>query len=725
MREAYLGIKTNTILTPFLYPNTNLGTRRRISVPKKTHANMMKRLHTLLVASAITLVASSTAEAQTILTGPDGLEYQITSESARTAILSWQDKETNYGDLTLPTTVTLYDVIEFRVTGMTYHAFNNCDGLTSLTIPDGYTNIPWGAFCNCTNLTTVKMANSVTSVDTSAFWGDDNLQSVTLSDNITVIGDNAFSNCTNLRNIILPTELTEIKAGAFFYSGLASVTIPDKTQIIGREAFSWCKSLKTVELGNSVKTIEESAFANGSLEKIFIPSSVTEIIPNAFYCTTFYEIEVSNDSHVFSSVDGVLYNKAKSEIKLFPAGKNATDIALPSQLTTIGDYAFCGNKLSSITIPTSVTRIGNNAFAGCENLAYITIPSKVTGLGDYAFFGCSKLSNITLSQSISSIGKNAFAYCPSLTSTILPASVTEIGNFAFAWSGLKELSIGAAVSKMGYSLFAGCANLSKVTIDPANQHYTIQDDVIYTKDMTTAVIGLENITSITLPTTVSTVGENAFYYCENLTELNLPTSLRTISSQAFCYCNGLTKATIPEGVTYIGGQAFRGCNNLTEITLPSTLKEFGPWIEDNPTLSIPEGGVLNGCDNLQAIYCGVTTPPLTSGRVTICPFQVYDTATLYIPVGSRKAYEAFYAWNSFKNIVEMDFTEIDTMEATDAVTVKAVDGRIIVEGADDATVEVYAINGTVVYSGNADTIPTFPHGVYIVHVATTTTKVVL
>lgn len=685
---------------------------------------MIKRLHKPLLATAITLVAASQADARTILTGPDGLKYEITSETDRTAILSWQDKDTNYGDLTLPTTVTLYDVIEFRVTGMTTNAFYNCSGLTSLSIPDGYTNIPWGAFSYCTNLTTVKMADSVTSIAQGAFSSDINLESVTLSDNITVIGNGSFSNCPNLKNIALPSGLSKIDSHAFSQSGLTSISIPDKTQTIGASAFIECISLQTVELGNSVKTIEESAFsACESLKKIFIPASVKEIAGNAFCCPNLYEITVSNDSPMFSSVDGILYNKDQSEILIFPQGKNATDITLPSRLTAIGDFTFCGNKLSSITIPASVTRIGRNAFAGCENLTAITIPSKVTELGDNLFASCDKLSNVTLSQSLVRIGKNAFAYCPSLTDIILPASVTEINNFAFAWSGLKGLSIGTAVTKMGYSLFMGCANLGKVTIDPANQHYTIYNDIIYTKDMTTAVMGLESLTSITLPATVSTIGQNAFIYCENLTELNLPTSLRTISPQAFMHCNGLTKVNIPEGVIDIGGRAFAGCNSLTEITLPSTLEEFGPWVEDNPTLSIPEGGVLSGCMNLQDIYCRAATPPLTSGRIYIC--DVYDTATLHIPVGSRQTYSSAYPWNQFKHMVEMDFSEIDAIEATDTVTVNAIDGHITVEGVDDATVDVYTINGTVVYSGNAETLPTLPHGAYIVRVATTTAKVVL
>lgn len=692
----------------------------------KANANMMKNLHRLLLGCAVTLISVSTVEAQTIEKGPDGLNYQITSSTDRTAILSYQDNTKQYGDLTLPTSVTLYDGVEFRVTGIGISAFNNCSGLTSVTIPDSYTEISVYAFNYCRNLKEVNMTNSIASIGGWAFSGCNSLSAITLSNSITEIPLEAFSYCSSLKQIDLPAGLERIGGSAFICSGLTSITIPDNTKEIESSAFQDCKSLQSVALGNSLTKIGRSAFYGcTALGEITLPASVSEIGVGAWAdCTSLTEISVASDNKRFASVDGVLYNKEKSQLLAFPSGKKDTNITLPSSLTAIGDNAFNGCGVASITIPAQVSSIGRYAFANCKNLTSIELPQSVNSIGEGAF-SQSGLRSVIIPKNVTEINDYLLSNCENLSTVTLYQGITKIGAEAFAGSGLTECNIGASVSKIGAGIFSQCENLAKVTVDPANPYYTLQDDVIYTKEMTATVTGLDRITSLTLPSTVTSIGERSFNYCGNISELNLPSSLRTIGIQAFLVCSGLTKVDIPEGVVSVAGQAFGGCSSLTEITIPSTTKDFGPWIEDNEYMMIPEGGVLMSCNNLQKIYCKAVTPPEASDRVTICPFEILSSGTLYVPTGTAEAYKAAPGWRYFKNIVEMDFSGIDAVETEQKPEVTVADGRVVVSGDGGLAVEIFAVNGTLMFNGSADSIPALGHGIYIVRVGSTTEKVIL
>ena len=314
---------------------------------------------------------------------------------------------------------------------------------------------------------------------------------------------------------------------------------------------------------------------------------------------------MSHESKRFASVDGVLYNKEKSQLLAFPSGKKDTNITLPSSLTAIGDNAFNGCGVASITIPAQVSSIGRYAFANCKNL----------------------------------------------TSIDLPQSVNTIGEGAFSQSGLR---------------------------------------------------------SVIIPKKVREISDNLLNNCENLSTV-----------------------TLYQGITKIGAGAFAGsglteCNsNLTEITIPSTTKDFGPWIEENEYLNIPEGGVLMSCNNLQKIYCKTVTPPEASDRVTICPFEILSSGTLYVPTGTAEAYKAAPGWRYFKTIVEMDFSGIDAVETEQKPKVTVADGRMVVSGDCGLAVEIFAVNGTLMFNGSSGSIPALGHGIYIVRVGNTTEKVIL
>jgi len=317
---------------------------------------------------------------------------------------------------------------------------------------------------------------------------------------VTVIGDNAFRNRDDL----------------------ISVTIPSLITSIGYGAFSWCSRLTSITIPSSVTSIEREAFyACSSLTNIIIPYSVTYIGGNAFsYCRRFTDFTVDARNSAYASIDGVLFDKNIRTLIQFPVSKVITSYVIPSSVTVIGEMAFAAcENLTSITIPSSVTSIRNNAFLQCYNLTSITIPSSVTSIGDRAFNWCISLTNITIPSSVTSIGINPFGGCNSLTS---------------------------------------------ITVDSNNPVYTSIDGVLFDKNIQTIIDYPNGKTGLyyIIPSSVTSIGNSAFYNCNNLTIIAIPSSVTSIGDGAFIASNNLTSIIIPSSVTSIGNSVFSSCKNL-------------------------------------------------------------------------------------------------------------------------------------------------------------------
>ena len=184
-------------------------------------------------------------------------------------------------------------------------------------------------------------------------------------------------------------DVTEYK------TGVSTVVINDGITSIGDWAFEDCDSLTSIAIPDSVTRIEMNAFKNcDSLITITIPDSVESIVTDAFYnCNSLTSITVDSNNANYSDIDGILFNKDKTNLICYPEGKKDTSYVIPDSVESIGYEAFyaCYN-LTSITIPDSVTSIGDRAFRSCNNLTSITIPDSVTSIGDRAFDYCNNLT---------------------------------------------------------------------------------------------------------------------------------------------------------------------------------------------------------------------------------------------------------------------------------------------------------------------------------------------
>ena len=295
--------------------------------------------------------------------------------------------------------------------------FRDCTSLKEIVIPDSVTEIRsnWGyanescdgAFSGCTSLSKVKLSKNLTKIEGDTFSGCTSLTEITIPDSVTEIRCNwdlgAFSGCTSLTEIVIPDSVTGI--GYFAFSGctsLTEITIPDSVTSIGRFAFSGCTSLTKVKLSNNLTIIEAGTFRDcTSLKEIVIPDSVTEIRSDWMYdrcagafsgctslesitigsgveslgnewiasCRRLENITVSPENKTYSSVDGVLFNKDKSELSAYPIGNKRSSYTIPDGVEKIGKKAFYGCRyIESLTIPVSVAEIEASALGNCYDI---------------------------------------------------------------------------------------------------------------------------------------------------------------------------------------------------------------------------------------------------------------------------------------------------------------------------------------------------------------------
>ena len=405
------------------------------------------------------------------------------------------------------------------VTSIGNYAFSSCYSLTSITIPNGVTSIGDYAFWYCGNLTSVTIPDGVTNIGDYAFCYCNSLTSVTIPDSVTSIDNHAFDGCSKLNQINVDTANTA-------YSSMNGVLFDkDKTELI---RYPEGKTDTSYAIPNSVTSIDFRAFEDcKSLASITIPNSVTSIGDRAFDgCDKLTQINVGLANTTYSSENGVLFDKDKTELIIYPEGKAD----------------------ASYAIPNSVTSIGDSAFYGCDSLTSITIPSSVISISDYAFYGCGSLTSITISDSVTSIGSSAFDFCSNLASVY----ISDIAS----WCGIAFNGSASNPLRGGASLYLNGKLVTDLVIP--NSVTSIDNYAFY---------GCKGLTSITIPNSVTSIGSAAFYGCKGLASITIPDSVTSIGSSAFEDCSSLTSVTIGNGVTSIGYGTFNGCSSLTSVTI--------------------------------------------------------------------------------------------------------------------------------------------------------------
>ena len=499
-----------------------------------------------------------------------------------------------------------------QLTSIDDWAFSGCTGLKSIKIPEGVTSIGSSAFASCTGLTNITVAQGNTKYHSSGnclietatktlILGCQN--SVIPTDgSVTSIGSYAFRDCTGLTSITIPSSVASIGASAFSgCSSLVEMTIP----FVGGTAGKTSSDTYQYPFGYIFGT---SSYTGGTkVTQSYYGSSTSNITGSTYYIpATLRRVTVTGGNLLYRAFDNcsmltevtLLSSVTSIGNYAFEDCKGLTSITIPSSVTSIGSYAFsyCRN-LTSITIPSSVTSISGAAFYGCTSLASITIPSSVTSIGKYAFYCCMGLTSITIPEGVTSIGEDAFYGCTSLTSITIPESVTSIGWSAFdfcfklveVYDLSEHLTITAGSSGNGYVGYY--AKVVHTSVAEESCLHTTQDGYVFFEngDEVYLVGYVGTDTALTLPDKYNGkaygINQYAFQYCTSLTSITIPSSVTSIGSYAFEDCTGLTSITIPEGVTSIGKYAFRGCTSLASVTFAddSQLTSIGSWAFEDCT----------------------------------------------------------------------------------------------------------------------------------------------
>jgi hypothetical protein len=314
-------------------------------------------------------------------------------------------------------------------------AFILCSDLTSVTLPSGLTSIDGRAFDSCTGLASITLPASLTDIDGWAFSGCRNLTFIT--------GGGAWTAAANGKMLIKNGNTVVAYPAA---SGAVDLSSMPGLTVIGDNAFAGCTGLASITLPAGLASIGFGAFQNCTgLAGVTIPAGVASIGDYAFAgCTGLASIAVDAANTAFSSEDGVLFNKTKTTLLLYPTRHSGTSYSIPASVARIEDSAFAGcTSLESVTMPASVDSIGLGAFARCTGLASVTIPASVASIGDYAFALCSSLTSVTFGtgSNIASGNFGSYVFPPNYSDalkTLYLGQSTKAGTYRRASTSASE-----------------------------------------------------------------------------------------------------------------------------------------------------------------------------------------------------------------------------------------------------------------------------------------------
>jgi len=566
-------------------------------------------------------------------TGTIGLEFKLT----------WDDTAYDVKSGTAKTGIVHIPAYhnDKQVVGIADNAFEDCTGLTGISIPDTIFGIGHNAFSGCTSLSTVTFSDNVNVVwigdqvffntpwledqddgliyignvllvykgiipatiyniksDTvaiagSAFRDGTSLTNINIPSSVKLIAENAFRN-TGITSITLPTGL-EYMAGAVFQdcTSLTSITIPAGLDVIEWDTFRGCSNLTTVTFasGSRLERIESAAFKDCiELKTMILPSGITRIGDEAFDNTPWLEDFIENSTQDFVFIGNALLAYNGTSVSVY----------IPLNTNSISSSVFSGNNnITSVNIPAGVTEIGAEAFMECVNLKTVTFGSnsQLQNINDKMFKGCASLESIEIPANVEWIGGQAFLECKKLTSvTFAPNSkLSGISWQAFRETGITSIALPAGLIDIDDGAFECCENLETVTFAPNSQLEYIKNRVF------NECIKLSNIT---IPANITGIEEGAFSNCINLANVTFETGsqLEYFGYNTFYGCTSLVSITIPSDVTHIYEGAFEDCTYLSNINFSdvnnliyiggTTFKET-PW-KENYISSKPDGMVYLG-----------------------------------------------------------------------------------------------------------------------------------
>uniref|UniRef100_A0A6C0I6E7 Uncharacterized protein n=1 Tax=viral metagenome TaxID=1070528 RepID=A0A6C0I6E7_9ZZZZ len=513
-------------------------------------------------------------------------------------------------------------------------------GLVSIKIPDTYTSIEPGAFAGCSNLVSVTIGNGITDVSAGVF-SDSPIQTVVLGANVTYYDPSAFPSTVD--NFSFPGDATNpdvINALAMILNTVSATNLIFTNPAMTVTAITDAATELNIEL--TLPPISELTYSGtvvtgytGTIAgPLIIPEGITEIADNAFQETAITSLKLPSTLEIVGNF-------------AFDQCASLTDIDLGGTVT-IGECAFRYCIAKTIVIPDSVTSMGISVFFQCINLTEVTIGSGLTELASNIFLYSDNLKKVTFSPSsqlttignsafeqtgiieivippsVTSIGTNCFTNCFNLFSVTLPPSgLTSIPTSAFLnCSTLKRVKLGSGIQTIGDNAFNACSSLAGFIHPDGSVQITVPASVTTIGQSAFAECGFKQFT---IPSTVTTLGDYIFYYCGVLESVTL--EITQIPYGIFAGCSALKNVIFKEDIISIGQSAFESCASLTTFVFPPTL-QFLPWFAFSGagltsitlpnSLTVMNPSVFANCASLTDINFGTGLTEITDGTFAEC-----------------------------------------------------------------------------------------------------------
>ena len=589
-------------------------------------------------------------------TGTKNASFTINPKNASNLTINSIAAQTYSGSAKTPT-VTVKDGNTTLTSGTHYTVSysNNINAGTATVIVTGMDNYTGTKNANFTINPKNASNLSISDIAAVTYNGLAQTPTVTVKDGTTTLTSGthytvAYSNNTNAGT----ATVTITGTGNYTGTKNANFTINKAPLTITANSYN-------INQGDVLPSfaVSYSGFKNSETSSVLTTQPTISCSATSGSAPGIYDITVSGaaaHNYSFNYVNGTLTIEANN-IQFADANVKAICIAHwdtnsdgelsydeAAAVTDLGEVFTRNTEITSfneLQYFTGLTSIGRLAFYYCFGLTSITIPNSVTSIGNFAFEACFGLTSITIPNSVTSIGQMAFWGCTNLTSITIPNSVTSIGQ----------------------EVFDGCPGLTSIVVENENTNYDSREDcnAIIETNTNTLIAGCKNTI--------------------------IPNSVTSIGSHAFDDCSGLTSITIPNSVTSIGQEAFRCCSNLTSVTIPNSVTSIGNF-------------VFEYCSSLTSVTVDINTPL----AITSNTFSNRANATLYVPKGSKAAYQAADYWKEFKEIIEISLPTHKLIYVVDGEEYKAYD----IEEGDPITPEAEPTKETYMFSGWSEIPSTMP-----------------
>ena len=529
-----------------------------------------------------------------------------------------------------------------EITSIHAYTFSGFKHLKSVTMHNAVTRIESYAFYNCTGLTSVNLG-AVKTIGEYAFSYCTSLTSISIPNSVTEMGPYTFSDCNALKSITLGNGLTKISDYTFWKcSNLQSITIPNSVTVIGDDAFAYCTSMESITMGNKVATIGNFVFsADTALTRV----NITDI---AAWCNIEY-LNYRETSNPLYYAKRLYVNGALVENLVIPEGvvkikngafitcTNLRNITFPSTLTEIGIDAFNGCvNLTDFTLPALMKAIHINAFRDCANLTCVSIPATVNHVGDCAFINCTGLKRLGIGGAVTLIGASAFKNCSALE--YICSDIQNIANTTLRTTVFNGINTSTCKLKVPRDKVEDYKQA-----DQWKDFLKIEENLTKINGLYYSVNGYNVNTASLVPENTTGNGYTSLkgniVVPEMVTFDGYQVAVNAISSKTFYTCPNITSVTLPASVTRIFTYAFYKCQGLKTVNIPANVTSIGSYS-------------FADCTAMGAIYSQIADPSAVTLQTKVFRNLPTSTTVLHVPTGTINAYNIADQWKDVQNKVE-------------------------------------------------------------------------